>query len=175
MTVIFRSTENFMAHVRSDLMLPHPFAHERVGFITARAARGLDHLVLLAENYHPVTDDDYLPDPTVGAMLGQEALRKALELALLTPVSVLHVHMHMLGRRLWFSNIDLREQRRFVPDFFKVRPNMPHGAIVLSPQSAAGRVWLAPEQIVPIAEFNVIDAKLQLTRSSEDGSTDFYV
>lgn len=175
MNFIFRSTEGFIARVRSDLMRPHPFAHERVGFITTRAARGLDHLVVLAENYYPVADDDYLPDETVGAMMGPEALRKALELALLNPVGVFHVHMHLLGRRLWFSPVDLREQLKYIPDFFKVRRNMPHGAIVLSPQSAAGRAWLAPDQIVPIEEFDVVGARVQVTRSSKDGSTDFYV
>src|SRR5450759_2444986 len=108
MSVLFRSTEGFMARMRSDLMRPHPFAYERVGFITTRAARGLDHLVVLAEHYYPVADEDYLPDETVGAMMGPEALRKALELALLNPVGIFHVHMHLMGRRLWFSGIDLR-------------------------------------------------------------------
>jgi hypothetical protein len=62
-----------------------------------------------------------------------------------------------------------------VPDFFKVRSTMPHGAIVLSPRSAAGRTWLAPDNVVPIDEFNIVGAKLEVVRASEDGSTDFYV
>jgi hypothetical protein len=49
-----------------------------------------------------------------------------------------------------------------------------HGAIVLSPYSAAGRAWLAPDKIVPIAEFNEIGAQIKITTSSTDGSTDFY-
>jgi hypothetical protein len=51
-------------------------------------------LVLLAEGYHPVADDDYIDDPTVGAMMGQEAIRKALKVALLQPVGMFHVHVH---------------------------------------------------------------------------------
>lgn len=176
MTVLFRATTDFMARVRSDLARKHPFAHERVGFITVRAAQGLEHLVLLADGYYPVADEDYLRDPSVGAMIGQEALRKALEVALLNPVGVFHVHMHDLpsSRRLWFSPVDLREQLKFVPDFFKVRRDMPHGAIVLGPHGAAGRAWLAPDEVVKIAEFNETGARLKITRSSEDGSTDFY-
>src|SRR5262249_6141242 len=115
------------------------------------------------------------PDETVGAMMGAEALRKALEIALLNPVGMFHVHMHMLGSRLWFSPIDLREQLRYVPDFFKVRRGMPHGAIVLSPHSAAGRAWLSADEIVRIDEFNVVGSQMKTTRSSRDGSTDFYV
>jgi hypothetical protein len=174
MGIVFRATENFMRQVRSDLTRKHPFAHERVGFIAARAASGLEHLVVLAQDYYSVLDADYLPDRTVGAMLGQEAIRKALEIALLNPVGIFHVHMHEFPERLWFSKVDLREQLKYVPDFFKVRPGMPHGAIVLSPYSAAGRVWLGPEEIVRIDEFNVVGARLWITRSSDDGSTDFY-
>ena len=93
---------------------------------------------------------------------------------MLNPVGVFHVHMHEFPGRLWFSRVDLREQLKYVPDFFKVRPGMPHGAIVLSPHSAAGRVWLGPEEIVHIDEFNVVGARMKITRSSNDGSTDFY-
>jgi len=174
MNIVFRSTQGFMDRVRSDLMRPHPFAHERVGFIAVRAAQGLDHLVLFAEDYHPVADADYLRDDQVGAMMSQEALRKALELALFKPVGIFHVHMHTLGPRLWFSGVDLREQRKYVPDFFNIRRSMPHGAIVLSPQSAAGRTWVSADQITPINEFNIVGQRMQIIRASEDGSTDFY-
>ena len=173
MSIIFRATETFLALVRSDLLRPHEFAHERVGFITVRAAQGSEHLVVLAQDYHPVSDADYLHDPSVGAMMGQEAIRKALEIALLNPVGIFHVHMHVGPGRLWFSPIDLREQLKYVPDFFKVRPGMPHGALVLSPHSAAGRVWLGPKQPVQISEFNVIGSQVKITWSASDGSTDF--
>lgn len=171
---VFRATEAFMAEMRKDLMRPHAFAHERVGFITVRAAKGAGDLVMLAENYYPVADDDYLRDPSVGAMIGQEALRKALELALLQGAGVFHVHMHGPSQHLWFSGIDLREQLKFVPDFFKVCPNMPHGAIVLNFKTAAGRVWLAPGDVSNIDEFNVTGSRMIITRANRDGSTDYY-
>src|SRR5439155_21089679 len=118
-------------------------------------------------------DEDYMHDPMVGARIGQDALRKALNLALLNPVGVLHVHMHMEGRRLWFSHIDLTEQLKYVPDFFKVRRTMPHGALVLSPGSVAGRVWLNEQRIAPINEFAIAGTQLQITCATGDGSTDF--
>ena len=172
-SVLFRAAEAFMADVRRDLMRPHEFAHERIGFITTRAAAGRDHLVVLAEAYHPVADEDYVHDPRVGARIGQEALRKALNLALLNPVGVLHVHMHMEGTRLWFSHIDLTEQLKYVPDFFKVRRTMPHGALVLSPRSVAGRIWFDGRRISPISEFNISGPQLQIICAARDGSTGF--
>jgi hypothetical protein len=171
---IFRATSAFMADMRRDLSRRHAFAHERVGFITVRAASGADGLVLLADKYHPVADDEYEEDDTVGAMIGQEALRKALNLALLQGVGVFHVHMHLPSPRLWFSGIDLREQNKFVPDFFKVCPQMPHGAIVLNDKAAAGRVWVGPAQVSNIDEFNIVGARTTVTRAARDGSTDFY-
>ena len=174
MNALFRATESFMAGVRRDLVRRHSFAHERIGFITARAAAGKDHLVLLAEGYHPVADNEYVRDPMVGARIGQEALRKALNFALLNPLGVFHVHMHLLREpRLWFSRIDLSEQRNFMPDFFKLGSSMPHGAIVLSPRSAAGLVWTGPSQVRPIGEFNSIGAQLKVIRAAGDGSTDY--
>jgi len=174
MNIVFRATDAFMAGMRTDLVRPHAFADERVGFISVRAAQGAGALTLVAENYYPVADDEYLRDETVGAMVGQEGFRKALELALLRPVGVFHVHMHTLPGRLWFSSIDLREQLRFVPDFFKVRKEIPHGAIVLSPTSAAGRAWVSSDKIFPITEFNVVGAQMKIIRASRDGSVDFY-
>ena len=44
-----------------------------VGFLACRAARLANNgLIILATEYHPVADDDYVEDPTVGAMMGQE-------------------------------------------------------------------------------------------------------
>lgn len=172
MRFVFRATDRFMGEMREDLSRGHHFAHERIGFITTKIAAGADSLVLLADGYHPVADEDYVYDPSVGARIGQEALRKALDLALLNPVGVFHVHMHLIPTaRLWFSSIDLREQLNFVPDFFKVRSTVPHGALVLSPSSAAGLVWTSGEAMTPIAEFNTIGAQLKITRAAPNGST----
>jgi hypothetical protein len=172
--VTFRATSAFLSGVRGELMRPHAFAYERVGFITVRAAQGADGLILLADNYYPVADEDYLPDPTVGAMIGQEALRKALELALLKGVGVFHVHMHEISHRLWFSATDLREQLKFIPDFFTVCPQMPHGAIVLNSKTAAGRVWLGPSHVTNISAFDAVGPRMIISRAAADGSTDFY-
>lgn len=155
MKTLFRATTDFTTAVRQDLSRPHHFADERVGFIAVRATAGHEHLVLLADQYDPVADQDYVRDPTVGACIGQEALRKALEIALLQPVGMFHVHAHFfLPGRLWFSRIDLREQLKFVPDFFQARDTVPHGAIVVNEAGAAGRLWLSPTVTKKIDEFN---------------------
>jgi hypothetical protein len=138
----FRITGALLATVRIDLARPHPFAHERVGFISAGLSAAGDDIIVTAREYRPVADDDYLRDSSVGAMMGPDAIRKALQWAMDSGAALFHVHTHG-GRGVpGFSDIDLRENAKFVPDFFKVAPQMPHGAIVLSGNAARGHIWL---------------------------------
>ncbi|HEX7965322.1 MAG TPA: hypothetical protein VF651_06355 [Gammaproteobacteria bacterium] len=155
MRTIFRITDQMIGEIRRDLQRPHDFAAERVGFISVRADQTASNLLLIGEGYHPVADEEYVDDASVGAMMGQEAIRKALDIALLKPVGMFHVHLHSHRGRPRFSPTDVREQRKFVPDFFKVRPH-PHGAIVLSFNQQYGTVWMGPTRTTPISEFNII-------------------
>lgn len=155
MTIMLKTTSRFLDAVRRDLRRPHAFAGERVGFITTKVARAKERLVLFAQHYHPVADRDYLDDPSVGAMMSADAIRKALDLALLQPLSVFHIHLHDHKGRTGFSTVDRREQLKYVPDFFKVRPTLPHGALVLSADSVHGRAWLDRNTIVDITEFEI--------------------
>ena len=141
MRLEFRITSALVGRIRADLRRRHRFALERVGFISARPAATPVGLTLLAIDYHPVADEDYLDDPSVGAMIGPAAMRKALQLAYKGDVSMLHVHMHEHAGFPAFSRVDLREYPKFVPDFFNVRPDLPHGAILLSHDEITGLIW----------------------------------
>jgi hypothetical protein len=143
MRVRFKITTALLASIRADLDRPHPFAYERVGFILAGVAACASEVLVLAREYQPVADEDYLPDDSVGAMMGPEAIRKAMEWAWLKKVAIFHVHSHG-GRGIpGFSRVDARESAKFVPDFLKVAPEMIHGAVVLSDHAAVGRFWVA--------------------------------
>jgi hypothetical protein len=142
MTIHFKITRALLATIRIDLNRPHRFAAERVGFIAAGLSAAGRDLLLLARAYRAVLDEDYLPDASVGAMMGPEAIRKALQWAMQERCGVFHVHSHGARGVPGFSGIDLRENARFVPDFLKVAPQSVHGAIVLSDTAARGQVWL---------------------------------
>lgn len=141
-----KMTRPLLAAVRADLVRPHPYAWERVGFLFAGVVGTANGVTLLAQSYYPVADDDYLRDHSVGAMMGPGAIRTALQVALRTGTAALHVHMHEHAGRPNFSGVDLRENAKFVPDFFKVAPQTPHGAVVLSHDGAQGQVWLDRHQ-----------------------------
>ena len=143
MKVRFKITTALLTEIRNDLRRPHPFAYERVGFISAGLSTSGEGLLVLARQYRPVAGDEYLNDPTVGAMMGPDAIRNALQWALRDGVAMFHVHTHGGHGVPGFSRIDLRENAKFVPDFFKVAPQCAHGAIVLSDTAAHGLIWVS--------------------------------
>jgi hypothetical protein len=69
-----------------------------------------------------------------------------MQLAYTHGVGLFHVHLHDHMGRPSPSEIDLRETEQFVPDFFHVRPNLPHGALILSADSLSGRIWHPEDQ-----------------------------
>lgn len=154
--------------VRDDLRRPHRFAHERVGFLKCRFALTAGGLLLtLAKGYHPVADEDYIDEPDYGAVIGSNAFRRIMQIALTEPVGLFHVHLHDHYGRPTPSPIDLAETKRFVPDFFHIRPRLPHGAIVLSTDSVSGRIWNPTNQKpICIDQISIVGAPLSKTRGN---------
>jgi len=150
---------HLLDQVRADLARPHAFAHERVGFLFAGVAAFGRDLLLMCREYRPVADEDYIDDPRVGAMMGSDAIRKALQHSYQTKTAVLHIHTHEHQGRPNFSGVDSRENAKFVPNFFNVSPQRPHGAIVLSHDAMRGNLWLRRDaEPRPIGRFTVVGA-----------------
>lgn len=159
MKVTFRFPRSLLVKIHHDLDRPHKFAAERVGFVSCnyRAIQS-GNIELLAQGYYPVADNHYIDDPRVGAMMGSSAIRAALQLAYQKPVSMFHIHRHEHHGSPRFSPVDTRENARFIPDFWKVRSDFPHGAIVLSFDSMTGRCWVHPTMPpVPIGQFEILE------------------
>ena len=163
MNVHFKVTSGLLEAIHNDLGRRHPYAMERVGFITCRFANArTDALMVLSHSYHPVADEDYIDDRAYGALIDSSAFRKAMQLSYAHGVGLFHVHMHGGRGKPLPSSTDMRESARFVPDFFHVQPKLPHGALILSSDSISGRVWLPstlrPE---PIDRFSVVGVPLR--------------
>jgi hypothetical protein len=146
MTATIRLPGRLLHAVREDLMRPHEFALERVGWIFAREAREARGELLLAFDYSGVADEHYIDDRTVGARINSAAIRRALERALRSGDCVLHVHAHAHVGPPGFSPDDTEGLRELMPSFGAVAPHAIHGAVVLSDDRAAGRVWLPPSR-----------------------------
>jgi hypothetical protein len=171
MRVTFKITRRLFRAVQVDLLRPHAFAAERVGWLRCRVGNDVQGgAIVVAHDYYPVDDQDYVDDPRVGAMMGSVAIRKALQIALNENVSMFHVHMHDHSGRPGFSGTDARESAKFVPDFWHVRPAMPHGALVFSRDAVYGRCWYPGGNIVEIGQTIIVGAPLVRIRE-ENGTT----
>src|SRR5262249_672672 len=158
MRILFKIRRDLLLALAADLRRPHAFASERVGFLLCRPAALPDNgLMILPQRFDGVADGDYVHEPDAGATMGPAAIRKALQVSYNAAACMFHVHIHEHRGKPGFSRIDARETARFVPDFWNVQPNLPHGAIVLSSDSAFGKCWL-PGTAAPleISEFVVV-------------------
>jgi hypothetical protein len=144
--VTIRIPSAVLTAVRRDLDRPHAHAWERVGFLAAAAMASQRGLLLLVRGYQPVEDGDYVRAKGVGAEIGSEAFRKALQWAYRTKSALLHIHTHHGTGRPSFSGVDMRSGAKFVPSFFTTLPAMPHGMVVLSGDSAEGLIWLGEDR-----------------------------
>ncbi len=146
MKINFRMASNLLQRIHNDLSRPHSYAYERVGFISCGVAdlpgKGL---IILGENYHPVADKNYIDDNHYGAMMNSEAIRDAMQYSYHHSLSMFHIHRHEHNGLPRFSGIDLKESFKFIPDFWNVQPNLPHGILVLSHDSIAGLCWIPQE------------------------------
>lgn len=158
MTSHFKITRLLLDTIRADLRRAHRFALERVGFVLTRFGQvenGL--LVVLAHSYQPVDDADYVVDARYGAVINGNAFRKAMQQAYSQPVGLFHIHCHEHVGKPSPSLIDIREANAFVPDLFHVRPNVPHGALIVSLDSISGRIWLSEQQpAMEIDRFSIV-------------------
>lgn len=166
MKISVRLSRRLLRHVCADLARPHPFAPERVGFLACKVAECKPRsIIVFPYHYLEVEHADYLSDVGVGAMMGPDAIRKALQFAYHNSVSMFHVHMHDHCGRPWFSDIDLRETSNFVPDFWHVRPTFAHGALILSRNSISGLCWMpSRKKPVRISGFNIVGFPTTLIR-----------
>lgn len=142
MSSLLRVPSDLLREVHQDLSRPHAFAAERVGFLFCRTALAGPGLRLsLATSYIPVQEDEYLEDDSVGAMIGSDAIRAAMQRGLDTGDGVFHVHRHEHLGSPWFSGVDIECLVRLAPSFHAVSPGNVHGGLVLSRDSASTLTW----------------------------------
>ena len=159
MNITVKISGKTLDEVRKDLARPHPFAWERVGFLTASPAKVPRGLLLFVDRYFPVEDGDYERNDIVGAQIGSNAMRKAVQAAYRPNRALLHIHTHGGCGKPHFSGVDLRSADEFIPGLFSPIPSMPHGLLVLSNDDANGKLWLGSQgDPVKINEFIRVDS-----------------
>ncbi len=167
MIVEIRLSRQLVERVQADLRRRHPFAHERVGFLSCKtAALAGDGVLMIPTAYHPLHDEEYLESDEAGAMMGEQAIGRAMQLAYRDRVSIVHVHEHGHSGRPGFSKIDVREGHAFMPDFPNASPRQPHGLMVLSHDYATALVWRPGRDAGCAASVTIVGAPVRFSRGS---------
>lgn len=161
--VRIRVPAKLMMEMRADLERPHGFAAERVGFLSVgTGSADAGETLVIARAYHTVADRDYIADDEVGARIGPDAIRGALQRALSSGDGVFHVHMHPHRGAPDFSYTDATELPPLMEAIRRGAPTAAHGMLVLSHDAAHAWVW-APGQTSPClpALISVVDRPMQ--------------
>ena len=93
--IIIRIPAQLQVEMLADLQREHVFAGERVGFLHARSKwLNSETVLIIATSFQSVSDEDYIEDASVGAKIGSNAIRAAMQLALDNNTGCFHVHLH---------------------------------------------------------------------------------
>jgi hypothetical protein len=145
MNIHLKLTGRLYEEMIQDLLRPHPFAAERVGFVFGRmAALTESSRLLLLTRYHAVADGQYIDDRAVGARIGPDAITWATQAVYYgrpTSEGIFHVHIHGNSGEPGMSDTDRREIPALIPGFQSVGRTAAHGIIILSADHGAAWVW----------------------------------
>jgi hypothetical protein len=148
--------------IRTDLARPHAFAAERVGFLFCAANDlGSARPLVLARDYVPVGEEEYVRDRRVGARIDANAIRGARQRVLERQEVAFHVHAH-IGRGMpRLSRTDIAELPAVVQSLCITAPALPHGLLLLSEDSMAALMWMPGLSSAVAGEVVVVGLPMQ--------------
>lgn len=165
-----RITRDLRSEVIADLMRPHGFAEERVGFLFGKFVEGTSGLVLLSR-YVSVPDEQYEPSEEYGALINAEAIlatMQSLRDLRGTFECAFHVHMHCHKGPPRLSGPDKRSLPKLIPGFQRMSPDGAHGILVFSLNHGRAWVWASREHEPRLASgIAVIGAPIELFSANE--------
>jgi hypothetical protein len=167
MTVGIKMTGRLYDEILRDLERPHPFAHERVGFVFGRVGTGgAGGKLVLLTRYHAVPDAQYIDDLSVGARIGLDAMTWAMQAIYhgrSTREGIFHIHLHGYPGETGMSKTDRDEIPPMMPGFQSVGRDAAHGFIILSLDHGSGWICLPGDAIlVASGSIAVIGAPVQV-------------
>jgi hypothetical protein len=158
MKVQIRLTRKLLEEMKQDLLRPHEFAAERVGFVFGKLGNRLagEPVVLLSE-YCPVSDENYIYDPNVGARINSAAIRGAMQHVLDSGNGAFHVHLHEQSGKPRFGLTDAREIPNVVAGLRVADSRQAHGMLLLSFDSCFANVWMPGNpKAVPASKISIV-------------------
>lgn len=129
----FRIPKAIYQAMLDDLKRSHDFAYERVGFLSTKSLLLYDNnYLIIATDYTPVDDEDYIDDPNVGAKINSTAIRKAMQSVLDNEGGCFHVHLHEHNGKPLPSFTDKNSLPKVVESFSNISSKQANGFLILS-------------------------------------------
>ena len=142
----FKIPKQIHLEMLEDLKKKHSFAYERVGFLFTTSKLLSDNtLLILAKDYVPVDDADYIEDNTVGAKINGTAIRKTMQRLFDQKEGCFHVHLHSHTGTPSPSFIDKESLPLIIESFLNISSNQPSGVLILSEDSFYSSIKYANE------------------------------
>lgn len=162
--IIVRIPESIQKQMQDDLRRPHPHASERVGFLHTKS-KWLDKktVLVIATSYQMVDDKDYLKDSSVGAKIGADAIRSAMQCMFEHQGGCFHVHLHDHIGKPRPSGTDHKGLPGIVESLFNISKGQVTGYLILSQDCFYCAVQLAGQSKLLSADLiSVVGFPLQL-------------
>lgn len=138
--VNFRVSKKLKEKIDIDLSKKHSYAYERVGFVLTRTHWIGEKAIVLAYDYKPVADEDYIKDDDVGARINSRAIKKAIEIAYSENCGIFHVHAHCHLEKPIESSSDIAGIKPMMESISRIGKKQLFGYVILSENSALCKI-----------------------------------
>lgn len=142
----FKISRPYLDEIKADLLRPHEFAYERVGFLYGVHSSNL----ILAQEYEAINDSDYIHDEKIGARFSGDVIRRALERSMRTRQSVFHTHIHDHAGEPFLSSVDVKSVVEISRSLTAVNPDVEHGCLILSNDQCKAYILKDSGRLEPI-------------------------
>lgn len=160
--IILKIPKSTYELIKKDLDRSHPFAFERVGFLSTKMTRAdEDFVVVTATGYTPIEDDDYIDDEEVGAKINEHSIHQAMRKILSSQHGCLHVHLHKHKGPTHPSFTDLSSLPQVAKAFHNANPETACGYLILSEDSFFCNMSVTSEfKLSPVSQVSVVGSPM---------------
>ena len=157
MNIIIRISRTLDTEIRNNLIRPHPFAMERIGFVSG-VHSNIEHneCLIVLKKYYPIEDSDYIEDSTVGARINGNAIRKAMQLIMDTHEGMFHVHIHPFNYFPSMSKTDKIGIPPVIKSLCNVDRSVLTGCIIMSNSHQCAYVYVPDVGLITTNKIRVI-------------------
>ena len=156
MNALLKIPRSLLSIALADLERPHPYAAERVGFLSFRQSTHRNKPILLCYDYHSISDSHYMHDGSCGARIGGEAIRHAMGRAFRDQSGQLWIHAHARRGCPAASRIDLQEGPKVAQSVLNAQPKAFQGWSVISENGICGQVLAMDGTVYEMADLSVV-------------------